>query len=235
VADQPISDDGMWRWDGMQWQPTEKNLAARSQAETATDAQHAARSHVSADTGVLAESAPTDSSLVPVVASPTHISPTRADRRAERKAARADRRADAKARHEMLALARSPAGKARAAFERGDQVFQCSFDVMSQQPVIVIMVGSATTKKTNDTTETLNAVSREGWELITGSFVFVEEGQQSRDKFLSSGQNVATKGRTMGYYLFKRNETLLVRASSEEDLLDVALDEASEEDEGSDA
>ena len=45
-------------------------------------------------------------------------------------------------------------------------------------------------------------------ELVNGSFVFVEEGQQSRDKFMSSGQNVAVKGTTFGYYLFKRNEAL---------------------------
>jgi hypothetical protein len=51
-----------------------------------------------------------------------------------------------------------------------------------------------------------NAVCSEGWELVNGSFVFVEQGQQSRDKFMSSGQNVATKGCTVGYYLFRRSE-----------------------------
>ena len=52
--------------------------------------------------------------------------------------------------------------------------------------------------------EILNAVAREGWEIVTASFVFREQGQQSRDKFMSSGQNVATKGTTVGYYLFRR-------------------------------
>jgi len=52
----------------------------------------------------------------------------------------------------------------------------------------------------------LNAICREGWDLVSGDFVFVEEGQQSRDKFMSSGQNVAINGRTVGYYLFKRCE-----------------------------
>jgi hypothetical protein len=41
-------------------------------------------------------------------------------------------------------------------------------------------------------------------ELVNGSFVFVETGQQSRDKFMSSGQNVAVSGTVVGYYLFKR-------------------------------
>jgi hypothetical protein len=98
---------------------------------------------------------------------------------------------------------RGPAGLANAAFERGDRVFQYSHDVMSQEAVIVKMVGSSTTKKTADPSEILNAVCDQGWELVSGSFVFVEEGQQSRDKFMSSGQNVAIKGTTVGFYLFR--------------------------------
>jgi hypothetical protein len=66
------------------------------------------------------------------------------------------------------------------------------------------MVGSATTKTATDPSEILNAVCAQGWDLVNGSFVFVEEGSQSRDKFLSSGQNVAVKGSTVGYYLFRR-------------------------------
>src|SRR6202035_4164439 len=60
----------------------------------------------------------------------------------------------------------TPAGQARLAFERGDHVFQCSIDAM----------------KTRDPVAALNCVCNEGWELLSGSFVFVEEGQQSRDK-----------------------------------------------------
>jgi hypothetical protein len=75
---------------------------------------------------------------------------------------------------------------------------------MKQEAIVVAMVGSATSKKTSDPSEILNLVCAEGWDLITGSFVFVEQGQQSRDKFMSSGQNVAIKGMTMGYYLFRR-------------------------------
>jgi hypothetical protein len=75
---------------------------------------------------------------------------------------------------------------------------------MRQQAVIVAMVGSSTTKKATDPSAVLNAIAFEGWELVNGGFVFVEEGQQSRDKFMSSGQNVATKGSVVGYYLFRR-------------------------------
>jgi hypothetical protein len=83
----------------------------------------------------------------------------------------------------------APAGQARLAFERGDHVFQYSIDAM----------------KTTDPVTTLNFVCNEGWELVNGSFVFVEEGQQSRDK-VGGGQNVATKGTTVAYYLFRRAE-----------------------------
>jgi hypothetical protein len=39
---------------------------------------------------------------------------------------------------------------------------------------------------------------------VNGSFVFIQQGEQSRDKFMSSGQNVSIKGRVAGYYLFRR-------------------------------
>lgn len=102
------------------------------------------------------------------------------------------------------AFFRTPAGLARVAFDRGDHVFQYAIDVMSQKAIIVGMVGSRTSKQTTDPVEILNSVCREGWELLNGSFVFEQEGQQSRDKLMSSGQNVAIKGTTMGFYLFKR-------------------------------
>jgi hypothetical protein len=108
-----------------------------------------------------------------------------------------------RARQSFLA---TPAGQARTAFGRGNHVFQYSHNVMSQKAIIVAMVGSSTSKSTSDPVEILNSVCREGWELVNGSFVFVEQGQQSRDKFMASGQNVAIKGVTVGYYLFKRCE-----------------------------
>lgn len=117
-----------------------------------------------------------------------------------------ERRVAAEAERERKAFLASPPGLARAAYERGDLVFQCSIDVMTQDAIIVAMVGSATSKKMNDPSEILNLVCSEGWSLVNGSFVFVEQGQQSRDKFASSGQNVAIKGLTVGYYLFKRCE-----------------------------
>jgi hypothetical protein len=105
------------------------------------------------------------------------------------------------------AFLESPAGQARTAHERGDHVFQYSHNVMSQQAVIVKMVGSHSPQKTADPSVILNSVAAEGWDLVNGSFVFVETGQQSRDKFMASGQTVAISGATVGYYLFKRRDT----------------------------
>jgi hypothetical protein len=168
---------------------------------------------------------PTDAAAVSTVEPAEMVSPAEPtstlfgrrtpEQRAEREAAKqrtAEEKARARAEGEALRaaqeFAQSPVGLARAAFDRGDQVFQYSIDVMSQAAIIVAMVGSATAKRTTDPSAVLNGVAREGWELINGSFVFVEEGAQSRDKFMSSGQNVAIKGATFGYYLFKRNPAL---------------------------
>src|SRR4051812_21541090 len=122
-------------------------------------------------------------------------------RRAQEKSLQRQRDQAARERAAYLA---TPVGQAEVAFARGDEVYQYSMSVMSQQAIIVAMVGSNTSKSTTDPTEVLNAVCRQGWELVNGSFVFVVEGEQSRDKFMASGQNVAVKGQTVGYYLFRR-------------------------------
>ncbi len=135
------------------------------------------------------------------------------EEKAERSAAKEQQRRDGaeRARLEQIEEQRqaffgTPAGLARLAYERSDDVFQYAHDVMSQKAIIVAMVGSTTAKTTADPVEILNSVCREGWELVNGSFVFVEQGQQSRDKFMASGQNVAIRGTTVGYYLFRRCE-----------------------------
>jgi hypothetical protein len=117
-----------------------------------------------------------------------------------------ERKSRQEAERERVAFERSPAGRAQAAFREGDHVFQYSIDVMNQKAVIAAMIGSTTRQRESDPVAVLNSVCREGWELVNGSFVFVEQGQQSRDKLMASGQNVAIKGEVVGYYLFKRCE-----------------------------
>jgi hypothetical protein len=130
----------------------------------------------------------------------------KAELKQRQRAERAQRKREQQFEKAWEAFWASPAGQARTAFEDGDHVFQYSIDVMSQQAIIVAMVGSTTSAATADPTAVLNSVCREGWELVNGDFVFVVRGQQSRDKFMSSGQNVAVAGTVFGYYLFKRCE-----------------------------
>lgn len=124
--------------------------------------------------------------------------------RAVERGERAKRQTQEQERKDREAFLRTPVGLAQIAFARGDHVFQYAHNVMSQEAIIVAMVGSTTRATSADPSVILNAVCREGWEIVSGSFVFVEQGQQSRDKFMSSGQNVAIQGATVGYYLFRR-------------------------------
>ena len=122
-----------------------------------------------------------------------------------------ERTREAKAREKLKRdFFASPPGLARTAFEEGKQVFQYELDVQHVQAVVVAM-SSATGKRTrsSDPAEILSAVCDEGWELVNGSFVFLQTGASSRSKFLSSGEQVAVTGTTVGYYLFKRNEANL--------------------------
>lgn len=132
---------------------------------------------------------------------------TSPEERAAKLAAKETESARSAAQKEYEEFLASPVGQARTSFERGDRVFQCSHAVASQEAIIVAMVGSNVATTSSDPTEVLNHVCSEGWELINGSFVFVEQGQQSRDKFMTSGQNVAIKGEIVGYYLFRRCES----------------------------
>ena len=95
-------------------------------------------------------------------------------------------------------------GQARAAYANGDRVFQCQFDVLTQKTDSTLV---STSNSKTDPTSILNSICQEGWELLNGAFVFVEQGSTSRDKLLSSGQQIAVKGVTVGYYLFKHSST----------------------------
>ena len=127
------------------------------------------------------------------------------EREAKRREKEERQSAEAQAKAERLELERiererqaflaSPAGQARTAFERGDQLFQFEIDVKNTQAVVIPMVTATTNTSSTDPVEILNSVCHEGWELVNGSFVFHELGSESRDKFMASGQNIAVKGR----------------------------------------
>jgi hypothetical protein len=129
----------------------------------------------------------------------------RAALQAEREAARVEEER-LKAEQEYREFLATPVGQARAAYERGDHVFQYSLDVMNQRPIIFTYVHTQTKNRTTDPLAILNAVANEGWGLVNGSFVFVEQGARSNKALLTNGETTAILGSTVGFYLFKRCE-----------------------------
>lgn len=89
----------------------------------------------------------------------------------------------------------SPPGVARRAFKNGDHAFQYALDVHDQAAIMTAMVGSSTRIVKLDPSAVLNAVCREGWELVNGSFLAIRPED-----------NFAMGDRLMGYYLLKRCE-----------------------------
>jgi hypothetical protein len=88
--------------------------------------------------------------------------------------------------HGRRAFYATPPGQARAAFHRGDDAFQYVLDVQSADPNAV-----------------LNAICREGWELISGSFVALRTMPSATAPFSTNG---VTRTRAAGCYLFRRSE-----------------------------
>lgn len=115
----------------------------------------------------------------------------------------AEREAKEVAKHQQRFM-ESPAGKARMSYQRGDQIYQVSFDIENVKANVAIMMNAFTTRSANDVSEVLNSVIAEGWDFCTLSTTFVSEGEELRDKFMASGQQVAIRGRVVGTYVFTR-------------------------------
>lgn len=50
----------------------------------------------------------------------------------------------------------------------------------------------------------LSRIEDEGWKLHTAQYVYIQLGEDSRNKWFHSGQRVAVKGKIVGMYLFQR-------------------------------
>ena len=98
----------------------------------------------------------------------------------------------------------SPLGQARRSYDRGDILLQMSLDLEDVRARVVALEDAHTERTAMDVTETLNVIVAEGWDFYSLSTAFVHEGEQSRDKFLSTGQQVAVRGRLVGTYIFTR-------------------------------
>jgi hypothetical protein len=62
-------------------------------------------------------------------------------------------------------------------------------------------------------TDLLGQIEETGWRLQHADRVYVQTGQNSRDKFMASGQHVVVTGEVIGIYLFRRDDTRVDRAT----------------------
>ncbi len=100
----------------------------------------------------------------------------------------------------------APYGQARSAKLARDRFFQIEIPLDSTRHTGHMGDISVSARKHSGQGRTLTDIEAEGWELIQAGFVFKETGQISRDKFLSSGQQVNTTGETWGVYLFRATD-----------------------------
>jgi hypothetical protein len=83
----------------------------------------------------------------------------------------------------------TPAGKARLAYKRGHRLFQYELEINELSPTLIPGPAGSPARLTTDPVDILNAVTVEGWKLVTGKFIHSE---------LRNG--------VVGCYLFKRSQ-----------------------------
>ena len=104
----------------------------------------------------------------------------------------------------------SPQGQALKAFERGDEFYQAEIPHSSVTGFTNAAFNSATAGKIRQRltrTDLLGQIEEAGWHLEHADWVYIQTGQNSRDKFLASGQHVVVTGEVVGIYLFRRDNT----------------------------
>lgn len=137
----------------------------------------------------------------------------RAAERAERERAEAERQrlmADmarhAEAEQAAARHAASPLGRAEAAFAAGHRFFEIQLDVGLTQGSATFGEVRGAEQRSDAHLGVLGQIEEAGWRLEHAGYVFVETGQESTDKFITTGQRIAVTGKTVGIYLFRRLE-----------------------------
>jgi hypothetical protein len=108
-----------------------------------------------------------------------------------------DERAELKQREKQLrsaaaakdAFFQTPAGRARLAYKRGHRLFQYELEINELSPTVIPGPVGGPARETTDPVDILNAVTVEGWKLVTGKFIHSE-----------------IRGGAVGCYLFKRSQ-----------------------------
>lgn len=102
----------------------------------------------------------------------------------------------------------TPAGRAKNAYQQGQKYFQVSIPVDNVGRDALAILGHSMVTKVREVGDAigiiLGDIESEGWTLMQAGFAFRQTRQDSRDKFLASGQQIAISGETVGVYLFKR-------------------------------
>jgi len=126
----------------------------------------------------------------------------RVQQAAQERAAREAEEREAKAREAYLA---SPVGQAETAYEAGRSFFQFVTPISKiEGKASDWYYGQSTTTSRFHATDVLGQIEELGWHLENVGYVFVETGEVSRNKVMSSGAVTRTEGYVEGIYLFRR-------------------------------
>ncbi|KQY56108.1 hypothetical protein ASD11_16730 [Aeromicrobium sp. Root495] len=106
----------------------------------------------------------------------------------------------------FAARAASPVGRAELAHEAGHRFFEIQLDVSQTQGTAFFGEVRGNESRSDAHLGVLGEIEAVGWRLEHAGYVFVETGQESTDKFVSTGQRIAVTGKTVGIYLFRRAE-----------------------------
>jgi hypothetical protein len=149
--------------------------------------------------------------------------------REERKVEREAKRRREEAQKRRLAWEATDHGRAKVAYDAGEMFFQMQRVISVTKAEVFIMMGASSTSEEVDKsaqggagfmssirdaaaasienlpiTQTLAAIEGIGWRLAHAGYTYRETYSESRDKFLASGQQVATAGEIVAIYLFRR-------------------------------
>lgn len=133
------------------------------------------------------------------------------EKQAQREAAAKAKDEAAKAKEEA-AFWSSPQGRARAAMQAGQKLFQITLPVSTTEKAWFgdsAMFGAPTATRTRESQPggPLEGIEAEGWRLEHVGYVFQPTGTESRDRLLASGQVETIVGQVIGIYLFRAAST----------------------------
>jgi hypothetical protein len=122
-------------------------------------------------------------------------------------AQRAAQKAQAQRERDEAKYWESPLGQADWALRNGNTFFQIEIPHTTLRGVTNAAYNSrtqASQRHHDGATDLLAQIEQLGWHLEHASWVYMQTGQNSRDKFLASGQQVVVSGEVVGIYLFRR-------------------------------